>query len=114
MITESEKSEFVVCTDSCSALQALQHLYSDNPLVREISEIRQRIHLQGKELRFIYSPSHIGIRGNEDATPIRAYLANPLVVAGQENPTNLQLLSTGGRHRTTPVARLSSPYRTTG
>jgi hypothetical protein len=84
MITESEKSEFVVCTDSCSALQALQHLYSDNPLVREISEIRQRIHLQGKELRFIYSPSHIGIRGNDEADTLAKMAAadvdSPLAV----------------------------------
>jgi ribonuclease HI len=84
MITESEKSEFVVCTDSCSALQALQHLYSDNPLVREISEIRQRIHLQGKELRFIYSPSHIGIHGNDEADTLAKMAAanvdSPLAV----------------------------------
>jgi ribonuclease HI/endonuclease/exonuclease/phosphatase family metal-dependent hydrolase len=84
MITESEKSEFVVCTDSCSALQALQHLYSNNPLVREISEIRQRIHLQGKELRFIYSPSHIGIRGNDEADTLAKMAAadvdSPLAV----------------------------------
>jgi ribonuclease HI len=55
---------FIICSDSLSALQAIQHRYSTNPLVQKIAEGRKAALLLNKEPMFMYTPSHVGITGN--------------------------------------------------
>jgi ribonuclease HI len=55
---------FIICSDSHSALQAIQHRYSTNPLVQKIAEERKTALLLNKDSMFMYTPSHVGITGN--------------------------------------------------
>lgn len=57
----------IVCSDSLSSLQSLQQTYPSNSIAREIREKAADLSSQGKHIQFYYTPSHIGIRGNEMA-----------------------------------------------
>ncbi|KAL1446082.1 hypothetical protein WDU94_005655 [Cyamophila willieti] len=57
---------FVICTDSLSALQAVQNVYSSNPLAANIRKLVSE-NLHSLTLTFIWVPSHVGIPGNEAA-----------------------------------------------
>jgi kelch-like protein 2/3 len=55
----------LVCTDSLSVLQSLEHMYSKHPLVQEVLCKAQVISSQDGEIVFAWIPSHVGIHGNE-------------------------------------------------
>lgn len=59
--------KFAICTDSLSSLQSLRPLYSANPLVQSIREKLSELSKKGYSFTLIYVPSHVGIRGNEEA-----------------------------------------------
>ena len=67
LIEESDKGNFVVFSDSLSSLMALRGTSFDNPLVLKVREEYSHLVQQGKLISFVWIPSHVGIRGNEEA-----------------------------------------------
>ncbi|KAI5721502.1 hypothetical protein M8J77_021610 [Diaphorina citri] len=65
-LSEVRNSSFLLCTDSLSALQSLQDIFSPNPVS---SEIRKLLHENKHTLNlcFMWIPSHVGIHGNDKA-----------------------------------------------
>ena len=59
-------NNYVIFSDSLSALQSLSNAYSPNPLSRKLSH---RIHnlTSSVNVHFCWIPGHAGIQGNEDA-----------------------------------------------
>ena len=53
-----------ICTDSRSAILAINSVYPRNPLVMLI---KNRIHNLGREITFCWVPSHVGVTENERA-----------------------------------------------
>nr|XP_022905277.1 uncharacterized protein LOC111417282 [Onthophagus taurus] len=60
-------NNFVIVTDSLSALKSLQAMCPNEPMVRMVGELLHVILLSGKQIVFIWVPGHIGIEGNERA-----------------------------------------------
>ena len=69
---------FTIYTDSRSALQGVQQLYSKNPLVTYVQQQLERAHTEGKTVHLCWIPSHCGIYGNDlaDTAATNAYLQN--------------------------------------
>lgn len=65
--TQKKHTSFVICSDSLSALQSLKQIYSRHPLVQLIADQYNHLQKESKQVTFIYTPSHIGIPGNEEA-----------------------------------------------
>ncbi|KAI5708610.1 hypothetical protein M8J77_003539 [Diaphorina citri] len=56
---------FIICSDSKSALLAIQNCFSDSILVCEILSKILKIYILGHTVRFLWLPSHFGIREND-------------------------------------------------
>ena len=65
MILKRSGRSFAVFSDSLSSIQAIQDLYSNNPLVSAIHSLLIRLSESGKKVTLCWVPSHIGIQGNE-------------------------------------------------
>ena len=75
--TDRDKNH-IILSDSKSALQALEDLWSPNPEVRRVLELHSRIR-KTKDIIFCWVPSHVGIRGNEAAdTAAKEALTSPI------------------------------------
>lgn len=62
-----EHQKVINHSDSLSVVQSIQQMYNNNPIVQNIQDnIHQAIN-NGQTIQIIWIPSHIGIRGNEDA-----------------------------------------------
>ena len=57
----------MICSDSLSALQALEKLKSDHLLLMQIQDVLYKIEVDQKEVVFMWAPGHVGIHGNEAA-----------------------------------------------
>ena len=57
---------YIIFTDSLSAMQAIEHERTDNPLIVNLLEKTSRI-CTNADLVFCWLPSHIGISGNGEA-----------------------------------------------
>ena len=66
-VETSGNSKFVILSDSKSVLQSLQGRDWTNPLTRKVLERHNLLREQNKKIKFFWVPSHIGIKGNEDA-----------------------------------------------
>ena len=64
---QSQESKFMIFSDSLSALQALENLKTDHPLLIQMQEFLHKINADEKEIVFMWVPWHVGIRGNEVA-----------------------------------------------
>ncbi|XP_023312337.1 uncharacterized protein LOC111692524 [Anoplophora glabripennis] len=65
---EMDKNNTVlICCDSLSAIEALSNSFTTDPLVQIILELVHWLCTIGKKVCFIWTPSHIGIQGNEIA-----------------------------------------------
>ena len=64
-IYQSKESNFLILSDSLSALQALQHNKLDHPTLVQIRELHASLLEDGKDIVFVWVPSHVGIRGND-------------------------------------------------
>ena len=56
----------MIFSDSLSALQALEKLKSNHPLLIQIQDMLHKIEIDQKGV-FMWVPGHVGIRGNEAA-----------------------------------------------
>jgi ribonuclease HI len=63
---DSDNEKFVICSDSKSALQALENKRVETPLVKDIIMTLTTMD-NNKEIVFCWLPSHVDIRGNETA-----------------------------------------------
>ena len=69
-------NSFTIFSDSRSAVQAIQRLNNNHPLVVDIYEILIELTSDNKTIRFCWSPSHVGIHGNEVADTLAGEVAN--------------------------------------
>ena len=64
--SESKPSRnFLIFSDSLSSLQAINDIYTTNPLIQRIHALFQTLLLNNYQLTLIWIPGHIGIPGNE-------------------------------------------------
>ena len=63
----TQESKFMIFSDSLSALQALEKIKTDHPLLIQIQDMLHKIEVDQNEAVFIWVPEHVGIRGNEAA-----------------------------------------------
>ena len=77
-INRCKENEHIIISDSKSALQAIQDIWTTNPVVRRVLELHTKIR-KTKDVIFCWVPSHVGIRGNEAADQAsKAALASPV------------------------------------
>ena len=77
-INTCQESKHIIFTDSKSALQAIQDIWTPNPLVRRVLELHNKLR-KTKDIIFCWVPSHAGIRGNEAADrTAKAALESPV------------------------------------
>ena len=57
----------MIFSDSLSALQALEKLNSNHPLLTQIQDMLYKTETDQREIVFMWVPEHVGIRGNEAA-----------------------------------------------
>jgi len=67
IIRRTRSKDYVVFSDSLSSLQAIESCKVENPLILKILKDHNQLINSGKSITFRWIPSHIGIRGNEDA-----------------------------------------------
>lgn len=60
-------NDTIICSDSLSALQGLSNINTDDPLIQNILALIHWLGTLGKRIALIWTPSHVGIRGNEIA-----------------------------------------------
>ncbi|XP_044742263.1 uncharacterized protein LOC123304063 [Chrysoperla carnea] len=60
-----EGHDFVICSDSLSALVALGDRWSMDPLVQLVLNVHHHLKRSQKRIVFIWTPGHVGILGNE-------------------------------------------------
>ena len=63
-VASSEKSKFMICSDSLSCLLAIESCKTQNPFILKIVEIYKSLFAIGKHVIFTWIPRHIGIHGN--------------------------------------------------
>ena len=61
------QQEFIVYSDSQSALQSICNSFCLHPVVREIHRWLRVLHNRGKSVTFCWVPGHVGVAGNEQA-----------------------------------------------
>ena len=59
---QSRESEFMIFSNSLSALQTLEKILSDHPLLIQIQDMLHNIEIDQKEV-FMWVPGHVGIHG---------------------------------------------------
>ena len=65
IINVSNKDNFVIHTDSHSAMTSLKQYNPSHPLVQKAQEWLFRLHIKFKKVQFCWVPSHVGIQLNE-------------------------------------------------
>ena len=63
-IYQSKHSRFLIISDSLSALQAISTRKISHPFLADIHDLHSELILDGKDIVFLWVPSHMGIRGN--------------------------------------------------
>lgn len=56
---------FIICSDSKSSLLAIKNIFSSSIIIRKILLMISDINSRGYRIRFLWIPSHIGIKENE-------------------------------------------------
>ena len=67
LIHDSNRSNFVIYSDSFSAITSLRKFNPLHPLIQKAQEWLFRIHIKYKKVQFCWVPSHVGIQQNEEA-----------------------------------------------
>ena len=66
-IKKTNNRSYLIFSDSLSCLQALLQASPTNPWVVRVLEKYNQLKSKGKDIIFCWIPSHIGIKGNEEA-----------------------------------------------
>ena len=83
-IRDQSEKQFIIYSDSLSALKSLKDLHHRNPLIQQI--LKKYYYLStSKEIVFCWLPSHVNIRGNELAD-LEAKFALSLVITNFKIP----------------------------
>ena len=95
-INTCQESKHIIFTDSKSALQALQDIWTPNPIVRRVLELHNQIR-KTKDIIFCWVPSHVGIRGNEATNraakaALESPVSNPMVPVSHWFPKSAQYM----------------------
>ena len=67
LIRKRKESQYVIYTDSQSAVEAINAFYSKNYIINKIKSNFHHLRCTGKHITLCWIPSHVGIRGNEAA-----------------------------------------------
>lgn len=67
LIMSSQKTSFLISTDSLSSIQSIRNQFTTHPMASDIQETLTRLFSQGKNVMFVWTPSHCGLSGNEQA-----------------------------------------------
>jgi ribonuclease HI len=67
IVETTHANKFIIFSDSLSCLQTIQCPSWKNPVILDILENTHHLSLAGKDVRFCWLPSHVGISGNEAA-----------------------------------------------
>ena len=62
-----QRKTFLILPDSLLSLQSILNLKYDHPVLVQILELYTEMTREGREIVFIWVPSHVGIRGNSAA-----------------------------------------------
>lgn len=73
VVTQSIDSNINICTDSLSTLNNIKYNFHSSTLAIKIGNL---IHKYNKNIRFIWTPGHCGIFGNEKADEITRLTVN--------------------------------------
>lgn len=66
-VEENGTGKFAIASDSNSAVISIKNLRSETreDIVNEIGQVLERVCRQGKQVKFLWVPAHIGVEGNE-------------------------------------------------
>ena len=64
------RQDYVICCDSISALQAIEHFNTTQPVVLEILDWLYLVCSRGRHVSFCWCPAQVGIVGNEEADSV--------------------------------------------
>jgi ribonuclease HI len=67
VIEQSNKTQFLICSDSLSCLQAIQNVKLDHPFLRQIQIKLSELNADLFDIIFCWVPAHVGLKGNERA-----------------------------------------------
>ena len=67
VLTNSLHKKFVIFSDSLSSLKAIESIIPPNTLAYRVRYHCHLLKQKGKDIRFVWVPSHVGIPGNEKA-----------------------------------------------
>jgi len=70
IIRRTRSKDYVVYSDSLSSLQAIDSCKVENPLIFKIPKDHSQLINSGKSITFCRIPSHVVIRGNENADTV--------------------------------------------
>lgn len=76
IISNLPPSKWMICSDSLNALQCLNELSPKHPLAVKSLDLHHSSISKGSTVDLVWIPSHVGIRGNEDADKIAKTAAN--------------------------------------
>lgn len=66
-IRKSERLNFLICSDSLSSLLALRNGFGWSERINSVLEELTKCTRKGKNITFMWTPSHVGLSGNEAA-----------------------------------------------
>ena len=89
-IPESDDDYFIIFSDSLSVLLSLHNKKLDNPLILKLLQKLHHLSCAHKTIYFCWSPSHIGIRGNEAADVAAKESLSQDIIASQVPYTDLK------------------------
>lgn len=69
-------TKIIICTDSLSFLTALNNSDTTDPLLQQIMSVCHMLETGGSSLVFVWTPSHVGIVGNEEADAVARLAAD--------------------------------------
>ncbi|KAJ3619210.1 hypothetical protein MTP99_004912 [Tenebrio molitor] len=82
-----DQKNIIICTDSLSAIQAIQRTSPKNHLLHLIQKTLYETEKQDKSILFVWIPSHCNLQGNDKADQA----ARDAIQAGQETQESLLL-----------------------
>ena len=79
MVYQSKRTKFLILSDSLSSLMAIKEKKLDHPFLIDFFEHYTELCQEGKDIKLMWVPSHVNIKGNEEAdTAAKEALAEEL------------------------------------